>query len=96
MPENCTTFADVVPDIGEKTWQRGMGLNACLGIADFLAKQTSTKMLINPFCGEGSMLAAANARGLDSMGIERSLKRVQKAQLLQINETETSWFYEKV
>jgi len=93
MPENCTLFADVVPDIGEKTWQRGMGLNACLGIADFLEKKTTTKTLINPFCGEGSMLAAANARGLDAIGIERSPKRVQKAQHLQLDETETSWVF---
>lgn len=91
MPKERFSMPDVFPDIGEKTWERGMGLNACLGVADFLAQKTSTKTLINPFCGEGSMLAAANARNLHAIGIERSAKRAEKSQRLKLNEDETDW-----
>jgi hypothetical protein len=83
--------ADVIPDLGDKTWQRGMGLEACLIVAKFIAEQTPSKTLINPFCGEGSMLAAANFIGLDAIGIERSPKRAEKARVLQILKENSSW-----
>lgn len=76
--------ADVVPDLGEKTWMRGMGLEASLIASNFVLKQTNTKILINPFCGEGSVLAAANHVGLNAVGIERSPKRAEKARLLRV------------
>jgi hypothetical protein len=77
--------ADVVPDLGEKTWQRGMGLEACLMAAKFIAEQTTSHTVINPFCGEGSMLAAANSCNLSAIGIERSPKRCDKARVLQLD-----------
>ena len=36
-------------------------------------------VLLDPFCGHGSLLAAANAAGLDCIGIELSAKRARKA-----------------
>ena len=83
--------ADVIPDLGDKTWQRGMGLEACLIAAKFIAEQTTTKTMINPFCGEGSMLAAANTCGLDAIGIERSPKRAEKARTLKISKEKSGW-----
>lgn len=83
--------ADVLQDLGEKTWQRGMGVEACLMIGKFLSEQTPTKTLINPFCGEGSMLATANAFNLNAIGIERSPKRAEKAKALTLNLTQKSW-----
>jgi hypothetical protein len=82
---------DVLPDLGDKTWERGMGLDACVLIARFLTRETSTKTLIHPFCGEGSMLAAANAFGLNAIGIERSPKRVEKARSLMLSHDFESW-----
>lgn len=76
---------DVIPDLGEKTWERGMGLEASLLAAKFIIKQTTTKKIIHPFCGEGSMLAAANFVGLEAIGIERSPKRAELARLLQVS-----------
>lgn len=73
---------DVLPDMGEKAWERGMGLNACLMIARFIKEQTSTRHVINPFCGLGSMLAAANFLDLKATGIERSPKRAESARKL--------------
>lgn len=77
--------ADVVPDLGEKTWVRGMGLVASIMASEYVLKQTPTRTLINPFCGEGSVLAAANFVGLNAVGIERSPKRAHKASLLQVS-----------
>ena len=77
---------DVIGDLGEKTWVRGMGLENCLMITKFIATQVNSKKVVHPFCGEGAILAAANFNGLDAFGIERSLKRAEKARLLQISE----------
>ena len=82
---------DVLPDLGEKTWTRGMGLEACLLAAKFIKEQTPTSTVINPFCGEGSMLAAANALDLNAIGIERSPKRAEKARALTLEKTQKSW-----
>ena len=76
--------ADVIPDLGEKTWERGMGLENCLMIAKFIKEHTKSQKIIHPFCGEGAMLAAANFIGLKAHGIERSPKRVKKAEKLTI------------
>ncbi|MEI8347251.1 MAG: SAM-dependent methyltransferase [Pseudomonadota bacterium] len=83
--------ADVMADLGEKTWERGMGLEACLIIAKFVAEQTKCQTIVNPFCGEGSMLAAANHLGLEAIGIERSPKRAEKSRCQQIAKDGKSW-----
>lgn len=80
---------DVIPDIGDKTWERGMGLEACLMIGKFIAEQTPTKTLVHPFCGQGSMLAMANSFGLDAIGIERSPKRAEMARSLSVEEDQS-------
>lgn len=83
--------ADVLPESGEKTWQRGMGLETCLSVARFIAEQTSSHTVVNPFCGEGSMLAAANALGLHAIGIERSPKRAEKSRRQSLSLDHKSW-----
>lgn len=82
---------DVLPDLGEKTWERGMGMNACQMIAKFVLSNTSTRTIVHPFCGEGAMLAVANAYGLSATGIERSPKRAEKARLLQVDMDISKW-----
>jgi hypothetical protein len=77
---------DVIPEIGDKTWERGMGLEACMMIGKFIAEQTETKTLVHPFCGQGGMLAMANQFGLHAIGIERSPKRAEMARLLSVEE----------
>ncbi|MBC7711872.1 MAG: SAM-dependent methyltransferase [Rhizobacter sp.] len=84
---------DVIPELGEKTWVRGMGLENCLMIANFIATQTKSKKVVHPFCGEGSLLAAAEKKGLNSLGIERSPKRADKARRLKISDDLKSWIY---
>jgi tRNA G10 N-methylase Trm11 len=35
--------------------------------------------VVDPFCGQGSALAAANAHGLDAIGVELSRRRAAAA-----------------
>ena len=91
VPDLAKSTTDVFPDLGDKTWVRGMGLTASLFAANFIKKQTTTHILVNPFCGEGSVLAAANFTGLDAIGIEKSQKRAEKARKLQVSEDGKYW-----
>jgi hypothetical protein len=68
-----------------------MGVAPALLVAKFIATRTSTRTVVNPFCGEGSILAAANAVGLNGIGIERSVKRAAAARLLQLDVREREW-----
>jgi len=83
--------ADILPALGDRAWNRGMGLEACVMIAKFISQETPSKMVVNPFCGKGSMLAAANAFGLSAMGIERSQKRAEAAGRLILNTEKLLW-----
>lgn len=83
---------DVIGDLGDKTWVRGMGLENCLMITKFIATHTTSTRVVHPFCGEGSILAAANKNGLDALGIERSPKRADKARNLQISD-DKKWIF---
>ncbi|MHB2019583.1 MAG: SAM-dependent methyltransferase [Candidatus Xenobia bacterium] len=71
--------ADVLPDRGPVTWSRGMGLHACRLVCRYVRDHTSTRTIVDPFCGEGLLLAIANQFGLDAIGIDRSPKRCRKA-----------------
>jgi hypothetical protein len=74
--------ADVLPSTGAMTWSRAMGVAACEAAAAFLRAETRCRTVVDPFCGHGTMLAVANARGLDAIGVERVARRVRKARLL--------------
>jgi hypothetical protein len=73
---------DVLPGLGHMTWARAMGRAACDAVADFLLAHTRCRTVVDPFCGLGTMLAVANARGLDAVGVERSPKRAERARRL--------------
>lgn len=76
--------ADVLPSLGEMVWARAMGAEVCDGVASFLLAHTACRTVVDPFCGHGTMLAVANARGLDAIGVEASRKRVKKARALRL------------
>ena len=73
---------DVLPQTGDTTWSRGMGADVCAAVIKFIEQRTECTTVVDPFCGQGSILAAANARGLDAVGVEISRKRVNKARRL--------------
>ncbi len=82
---------DVIPDQGEKSWARGMGIHACQHAVRFIQENTSSTRVVNPFCGMGSVLAVANEAGLPALGIERSLKRAQSARELKVARAGMGW-----
>lgn len=73
---------DVLPRLGEMPWARAMGVEACEAVVDFLLRFTPCRAVVDPFCGVGTMLAVANRRGLDAVGVELSAKRAGKAREL--------------
>jgi hypothetical protein len=77
--------ADVLPEAGEVTWTRGMGVQACLAACRFILEHTKCRTVVDPFCGHGTVLAVANALGLDAVGVELSRKRAKKARALRVD-----------
>lgn len=82
--EIASSTPDVLPLAGEQTWTRGMGLLACEAACRFILGQTATRTVIDPFCGHGTVLAVANELGLGAVGVEKSRRRAEKAQALQV------------
>ncbi len=84
--------ADVIPSLGQKTWPRGMGFQASQAVVNFLRTQTPDHTIVNPFCGEGGLLALAEQYGIHSIGIEKSVKRAEKSRRTRANiETGRFW-----
>jgi len=69
---------DVLPSLGTMTWSRAMGAAACEAAVRFVAS-IGARSVVDPFCGMGSVLAAANAHGLDAVGVELSRRRAARA-----------------
>jgi hypothetical protein len=72
---------DVLPALGAMSWSRAMGAAACEMAVTFVASIGGTTV-VDPFCGVGSALAAANAFGLDAIGVEISRRRASRARRL--------------
>lgn len=73
---------DVLPQAGPVTWTRGMGLDACRAACEFILSHTTTRTVVDPFCGHGTVLAVANSLGMDAVGVERAQRRAEKAKTL--------------
>ena len=76
---------DVLPQLGRMTWARAMGLEACEAVCRFLLAHTACRTVVDPFCGIGTMLAAANAQGLSAIGVELSRRRAARARRLEVS-----------
>jgi hypothetical protein len=73
---------DVLADTGVMTWTKAMGLNACRLACRYLKDDTDTRVVVDPFCGHGTVLAVANSFGFDAVGVELSAKRCKIARNL--------------
>lgn len=73
---------DVLPALGAMSWSRAMGSAACDAAVRFLLAATACRTVVDPFCGLGSVLAAANAHGLAAVGVELSRRRARRARSL--------------
>jgi hypothetical protein len=76
--------ADVLPALGGMTWPRAMGLEACRTACQFVLDATTTRTIVDPFCGMGTALAVANQMGLDAVGVELNRKRAERAKTLAV------------
>lgn len=83
--ETAGSSPDVLPRLGAMTWARAMGVEACEAVCQFLLEHTAARTVVDPFCGVGTMLAVANARGLDAVGVELSTKRAEQSRRLVVN-----------
>lgn len=70
---------DVIPNAGAMSWSRAMGAEACRVACRFLRDDTATKVVVDPFCGRGTVLAVANEMGFDAIGVDIGGKRVRAA-----------------
>ena len=64
---------------------KSMGVNACVEACRFVLEHTATRTIVDPFCGAGTVLAVANAMGMDAVGVDLSTRQVRKARALQIS-----------
>jgi hypothetical protein len=79
LPAFRHPLPDVLPDAGAKSSQKGMGIEACKLACRFVLEATQARTIVDPFCGQGSVLAAANALGLDAVGVDRSSRACRTA-----------------
>jgi hypothetical protein len=76
---------DVLPDAGSMPWSRAMGVRACEVACAYLRDEVLARVVVDPFCGRGTVLAVANAMGLDAVGVELSAKRCRAARALTVD-----------
>ncbi|CAN5871131.1 hypothetical protein BH11MYX2_BH11MYX2_23640 [soil metagenome] len=69
---------DVLPELGRMSWARAMGSAAVKTAIDFISS-TGATCVVDPFCGHGTALAAANIAGMAAIGVELSRRRAAKA-----------------
>ncbi len=79
---------DVIVDAGEQKWVRAMGVRAAGHAVRFARDQVGAKIIFDPFCGVGTVLAVANAVGLDALGVEKARKRAEAARALVVRAAE--------
>ncbi len=84
---------DVIADAGEQKWVRAMGVRAA-GHAGRFAREGvgatigRAPVVFDPFCGVGTVLAVANALGLEALGVEKNRKRAEQARELRVRADE--------
>jgi hypothetical protein len=77
--------ADVLSDAGFMPGSKAMGVNACVDACRFILCETTTRTVIDPFCGWGTVLAVANSLGLDAVGVDLSVRMCRRARQLRID-----------
>ncbi len=71
-PAFRAALPDVLPDAGEEVSQKAMGVHACSLACRFVLEATPARLIVDPFCGRGTVLAVANALGMDAVGVDHS------------------------
>ena len=76
--------ADVLADGGPVAGRKAMGSLAALEACRFVRDETATRLVVDPFCGWGTTLAAANALGMDAVGVDLSARMCRRARTLKL------------
>jgi len=79
---------DVIVDAGPQKWVRAMGVRAAAHAVRFAREQAGATLVFDPFCGVGTVLAVANALGLDAFGVEKARRRAEQARALRVRADE--------
>ena len=83
-PALSRATADVIPDAGFMPGKKSMGVAACADACRFVLRETSTRTVVDPFCGFGTVLAVANALGMDAVGVDLSTRMCRRARTLRV------------
>ena len=75
---------DVLPDAGFRPGTKAMGVRACLEACRYVMAETQTRTIVDPFCGFGTVLAVANALGLDAVGVDLSARMCRSSRNLSV------------
>jgi hypothetical protein len=81
-PPSGRSRADVIPEAGFMPGKKAMGVRACLEACRFVLQETPTRIIVDPFCGWGTVLAVANALGMDAVGVDLSSRMCRRARTL--------------
>lgn len=84
IPPTGVPAADVLADAGFMPGPKAMGVAACAVACRFVLDHTVTRTIVDPFCGFGTVLAVANALGMNAVGIDTSARMCRRAQNLQL------------
>ncbi len=79
---------DVITDPGRQPWVRAMGIRAAAHAVRFARDHVKARLIFDPFCGVGTVLAVANALGLDALGVELARKRAEHSRTLMVSAAE--------
>ncbi|MES2695022.1 MAG: DNA methyltransferase [Verrucomicrobiota bacterium] len=79
---------DIIVDAGRQPWVRAMGVRAAAHAVRFARDQVKARVVLDPFCGVGTVLAVANTLGLEALGVEKARKRAEQARELVVTAAE--------
>ena len=80
--EGPLAIPDIIVDPGRQPWVRAMGVKAAAHAVRFARDKAAARVILDPFCGVGTVLAVANRLGVPAIGVERSAKRCDRAREL--------------
>jgi hypothetical protein len=73
---------DVILEASLLPWSKAMGVAASRVACRFLAEETETRVVVDPFCGRGTALAVANEFGFDAIGVDHGARACRHARKL--------------
>jgi hypothetical protein len=76
---------DVLADAGFMPYSKATGVAACVAACRFLREETATELVVDPFCGRGTILAVSSAMGFDAVGVDQSVRKCRAARTLSID-----------